>query len=137
MATERQVIIVEIPHQRSATAYLTSEGDLRRRAEIKSERSGEDYAELTLKELEADYGVDNVPTTAREIAENCGRVLEMNGKFYDPTAAFPSYAYWVREVLFRDLHSWYEFETLEEAKVWAAKYQGHQWTAVRAAVEAL
>ena len=129
------MIIVEIPHQRKATAYLASEIDLISSARL---RDNHEYGTLTAEALFDCYGED-VRQDMLKIAETSGHVVCVDGEFYGPgDEDCPSEADWARGVLFEDLNAHYELQNVEEAEAWIKSYtarKGHQWVAATSAVE--
>ena len=132
----KPIIVLEVPHQRDAFAWIAWDGEseiLDRAHEMTSDNHRYDI--YTLAELQGGWSREELPSEAWEIAEREGKVGQVNNDGFMRVDQMPKEFDWAVETLFHDLSSGDVFRSHEEVKIDLEWRSGHQALRAKIALE--
>lgn len=146
---DKPIIVLEIPHQRDAFAWIAWNGE----SEILNHAHGMEsdnhrYAVYTLvpnneqsgemimlAPLQGGWDRDELPSEAWKIAEREGKVGQVDNEGFMPVDQMPDEFDWAVETLFHDLHGGDVFRSHEEVTIDLECRSGHQAIKAKIALE--
>ena len=133
---DKPIIILEIPHQRNAFAWIAWDGEIDIIvAAHRMESDNNRYIIYTLQDLQDGFGREELPDDAWKIAERDGKVGEVDNDGFMPVDQMPKEFDWAWETLVHDLSSGSYFRNHAEVLDDLETRFGHQAIKAKIALE--